>query len=61
MNAANRGADNPLDSEREAVARAFGAENRARLLKRYFDESGAITPANAWQHVYRLLPIRMAF
>jgi hypothetical protein len=39
----------------EAVARAFGAENRARLLARYFNDSGAVTTENAWQHVYRLL------
>jgi hypothetical protein len=39
----------------DAVARAFGAENRARLLTRYFDAVGAVTAANAWQHVYRLL------
>lgn len=50
------------DAEREgaapvpdAVARAFGAENRARLLTRYFEGADAVTPANAWQHVYRLL------
>jgi hypothetical protein len=39
----------------EVVARAFGAENRARLLDRYFDQAGTVTTANAWQHVYRLL------
>src|SRR6266705_5646538 len=39
----------------EAAARAFGSENRARLLERYFDRAGAVTPANAWQHVYHLL------
>ncbi len=39
----------------EAVARAFGAENRARLLARYFDAAQTITSTNAWQHVYRLL------
>ncbi|CAN5879719.1 hypothetical protein BH23GEM7_BH23GEM7_07400 [soil metagenome] len=40
---------------REAVSRAFGAENRARLLARYFTDVGTVTPENAWQHVYRLL------
>ncbi|MBA3963144.1 MAG: hypothetical protein H0X40_14770 [Chthoniobacterales bacterium] len=40
---------------KEAVARAFGAGNRARLLARYFETAGPVTPANAWQHVYRLL------
>jgi len=45
----------PSNLPQEAVARAFGSENRARLLARYFDQAGAVTPANAWQHVYRLL------
>ena len=39
----------------EAIARAFGAENRARLLARYFNDAGDISIENAWQHVYRLL------
>src|SRR5205809_5095055 len=39
----------------EVVARAFGAENRARLLERYFEQAGSVNVANAWQHVYRLL------
>lgn len=39
----------------EVVARAFGAENRARLLERYFEQARPVTAANAWQHVYRLL------
>ena len=39
----------------ETIARAFGAENRARLLTRYFDAAEAVTTATAWQHVYRLL------
>lgn len=38
-----------------AVKRAFGAQNRARLLQRYFDSAGPVTTSNAWQHVYRLL------
>lgn len=37
------------------VERVFGAENRARLIDRYFAANGAITPENAWRHVYRLL------
>jgi hypothetical protein len=37
------------------VARAFGAENRSRLLDRYFGFAEAVTPENSWQHVYRLL------
>jgi hypothetical protein len=40
---------------REFVARAFGAENRARLLARYVDDHPLVTSANAWQHIYRLL------
>lgn len=39
----------------EAVARAFGADNRERLLKRYFAEHPAVGPQEAWRHVYRLL------
>ncbi len=39
----------------EAIERVFGADNRARLLKRYFDANGTVTPENAWRHVYRLL------
>ncbi|TBY86214.1 hypothetical protein [Rhizobium leguminosarum] len=44
-------------AEKDAVDRAFGAENRNRLIDRYFDTSASdgITPTNAWQHVYRLL------
>lgn len=37
------------------VERAFGVENRARLLERYFASAEPVTPENAWQHVYRLL------
>lgn len=41
--------------ERE-VERAFGAENRQRILDRYFsDYPGTINPRDAWKHVYRLL------
>lgn len=39
----------------EVIERAFGASNRSRLLARYFDSAGAVTSANAWQHIYRLL------
>jgi len=39
----------------EVIERAFGAGNRARLLARYFHSAGAVTSANAWQHIYRLL------
>ena len=39
----------------EVVTRAFGADNRTRLLDLYFKQAGPVTVANAWQHVYRLL------
>ncbi|MGH3773789.1 MAG: hypothetical protein ACRDRW_20765, partial [Pseudonocardiaceae bacterium] len=43
----------------EVIERAFGAENRARLLGEYFTtvvaSSGELTAGSAWQHVYRLL------
>jgi hypothetical protein len=42
-------------ASQDVVARAFGAENRARLIDRYFQQAGTVTAANAWQHVYRLL------
>lgn len=38
----------------EAVERAFGVENRTRLLNRYFS-GRTVIPRDAWQHVYRLL------
>lgn len=44
-----------LAANQVVVARAFGAENRARLLARYFEDHQNVTPADAWQHVYRLL------
>ena len=47
--------DTGHDSGGELVSRAFGADNRTRLLTRYFNEAGEVTPANAWRHVYRLL------
>ncbi|MDP3937259.1 MAG: hypothetical protein Q8R92_03885 [Deltaproteobacteria bacterium] len=36
-------------------ARAFGSESRRQMLEEYFAAAGAVTPENAWQHVYRLL------
>jgi hypothetical protein len=41
----------------EAIDRAFGADNRNKLIDRYFEETqcGKITPSSAWEHVYRLL------
>ncbi|MDX6748567.1 hypothetical protein SH611_01980 [Geminicoccaceae bacterium 1502E] len=45
------------DVETKAVERAFGAENRNRLIDKYFETcvKGLIAPENSWQHVYRLL------
>ena len=51
-------ADQPeLVQDAEAVERAFGADNRNRLIDRYFQAPGRedATPATAWRHVYRLL------
>src|SRR5579863_4849824 len=49
-------ATSPAPIHRDVViARAFGAENRSRLLDRYFDAAGDVDPSNAWQHIYRLL------
>ncbi|MEQ3551760.1 hypothetical protein WIS52_14900 [Pseudonocardia nematodicida] len=42
-------------AEAPPVKRAFGVENRARLLNQYFSEAGDVDAKNAWQHVYRLL------
>ncbi len=39
----------------EGVVRAFGIENRALLLERYFLEVPVVSPGDAWLHVYRLL------
>lgn len=41
--------------ESSRTDRAFGAESRLQLLDEYFSVNGSVTPANAWQHVYRLL------
>jgi hypothetical protein len=39
------------------IDRAFGFDNRARLLARYFDHDAGepVTPETAWRHTYRLL------
>lgn len=44
-------------ADKEAVDRAFGAQNRNRLIDQYFDSKSddGLTSANAWAHVYRLL------
>ncbi len=38
-----------------AVRRAFGAENRQRLIHDYLRTKGGFSPDNAWRHVYGLL------
>lgn len=39
-----------------AVDRAFGAENRGRIIEQYLAGApGVIAPEDAWTHVYRLL------
>ena len=45
------------DASAGSIKSAFGAENRARLINSYFSKqsSHAITPDQAWAHVYRLL------
>lgn len=45
----------PGDAPQEAISRVFGAENRARLIDRYFTQAGPVTTATSWQHIYRLL------
>ena len=40
---------------RAATKRAFGADNRQRLLRHYLSGIPRISPDAAWQHVYRLL------
>lgn len=49
--------DTGATADKEAVDRAFGAENRNQLIDLYFASiaAGDVTPANAWSHVYRLL------
>lgn len=37
------------------IARVFGADNRARLMARWFEAEPAVGAGNAWRHVYRLL------
>jgi hypothetical protein len=39
----------------QVVQRAFGEDNRRRLLDRYFADADEVTAETAWQHVYRLL------
>ena len=43
------------DTVRTAATRAFGADNRQRLLRAYLSSISPIAPHDAWKHVYRLL------
>jgi hypothetical protein len=49
--------DDTSAADSKAVDRAFGSENRNRLIDRYFDSAGRddTQPDTAWKHVYRLL------
>lgn len=47
--------DDQTAASAEAVARAFGAENRQRLIDRYFSLHGPPSPPDVSRHVYRLL------
>jgi len=53
--AADTPPDSPSAPPAAAVDRAFGQENRARLLQDYFAGQPPVSPADAWEHVYRLL------
>lgn len=41
--------------DRGASSRAFGAENRRRLIDEFLDAEGPVDPASAWKLAYRLL------
>lgn len=45
----------PDNTAADVVDRAFGAENRTRLLGEYFTDGGKFRADEAWKHVYRLL------
>ncbi len=55
MNPDGQSTDSTTSDPPGPIDRVFGAENRARLLTRYFAAREAVTPANAWRHVYHLL------
>lgn len=42
-------------SDKGVVERAFGTDNRNRLIDLYFAQQGEPTAQDAWKHVYRLL------
>ena len=44
-----------VDTVRTAATRAFGADNRQRLLREYLSSIPPISPDVAWKHVYRVL------
>src|SRR5689334_20668625 len=39
----------------EVVNRAFGEDNRARLLRTYLSTAPRVPASEAWRHIYRLL------
>jgi hypothetical protein len=44
------------EGDRESqISVPFGAENRERLLGKYFATAGKVTPQDAWLHIYKLL------
>lgn len=45
----------PTTAPAVAVDRAFGQDNRARLLREYFVGQPPVDRASAWKHLYRLL------
>lgn len=55
MNPNGQSTDSTTSEPPGPIDRVFGAENRARLLTRYFAAREAVTPADAWHHVYHLL------
>lgn len=49
------GEEEELPGEAAAIERAFGVANRRRILDEYFRHADEVTPATAWEHIYRLL------
>lgn len=45
----------PESTAQDVVTRAFGEENRARLLEQYFANTPQLAPEEAWRYAYRLL------
>ncbi len=42
-------------SKQKGTSGPFGQSTRMRVLNEYFESAGPVTPANAWEHVYRCL------